>query len=300
MEDDKGLARLFQKRMHKHGYEVDVAHDGEQGLAMLNDRDYDVVAVDHKMPRRTGLEVIQALAARGPLPPTIMITGAGNEKVAVEAIKLGAIDYIIKDTDLRYLDRLPVVIEHALHGKAADKEKSEVKHAVSIGGEQCRQFVELSPDGIFMVIDDRIIYANKAASDILGVTGPDRLIGTEIAKWIHPSSQDAVIGATDDLPEKGSLSPFLEASFMRANGTIVDIEAAAVPLAPDRSVLLVIRDISHRNKAQETAPSTDKQGAAADLAAGMARNFITLLQAVMGGAEQALLSLDLGDYPHTR
>ncbi|MDQ7784872.1 MAG: response regulator [Desulfomonilaceae bacterium] len=114
MEDDKGLARLFQKRMHKHGYEVDVAHDGEQGLAMLDGRTYDFVAVDHKMPRRTGLEVIRTLASRGALPPTVMITGSANEGIAVEALKLGAIDYVIKDADLRYLDLLPHMIERAL------------------------------------------------------------------------------------------------------------------------------------------------------------------------------------------
>ena len=117
LEDDEGLARLFQRHMLKHGYEVDVAHDGEQGLAMLNDRDYDFLAVDHKMPRRTGLEVIQALAARGPLLPTIMITAAGNEDIAVEAMKLGAIDCVIKDADLRYLDLLPLMIKHTLQDR---------------------------------------------------------------------------------------------------------------------------------------------------------------------------------------
>ncbi len=122
MEDDKGLARLFQKRMHKHGFEVDVAHDGEQGLTMLDNGDYDFLAVDHKMPRRTGLEVIQTLATKGHLPPTIMITGAANENVALEAMKLGAIDYIIKDADLRYLDLVPVLIEQALRNKVPTKD----------------------------------------------------------------------------------------------------------------------------------------------------------------------------------
>lgn len=296
MEDDKGLARLFQKRMHKHGYEVDVAHDGEQGLAMLNDRDYDVVAVDHKMPRRTGLEVIQALAARGPLPPTIMITGAGNEEVAVEAIKLGAVDYIIKDTDLRYLDQIPAVIEQAIHRKVKDKDRCGTEPAVPIGDEHCKQFVELSPDAIFMLVNDRIVFANMAAADILGVSCPDGLIGTGITEWIHQSGQDTIIEAMRRVPEKRRPCPILDTAFIRANGTIVDVEATAIPLTSDGSVLLVIRDISRRKKADVVDPSTDRLGAMADLTAGMVRNFSNLLQVLLGRAERALLNLDLGDY----
>src|SRR3954452_14495006 len=114
MEDDTGAARLFQKKLERLGYEVHLARDGEEGLAMYEASSYDVLAVDQRMPVYDGLEVIRILAARGPLLPTIMITGAGDEKVAVEAMKLGAGDYIVKDIDGGYLELLPTVIEQLL------------------------------------------------------------------------------------------------------------------------------------------------------------------------------------------
>ena len=61
-------------------------HDGEEeGLARWLAGPYDVLTTDHDMPRKKGLEIIKDLASKGPLPPTIMITGHGNELVAVEA-----------------------------------------------------------------------------------------------------------------------------------------------------------------------------------------------------------------------
>jgi CheY-like chemotaxis protein len=62
---------------------------------------YDVLAVDHKMPGKNGPQVIRHLESTGALSPTIMITGEGDESVAVEAMKLGATDYIIENVPVR-------------------------------------------------------------------------------------------------------------------------------------------------------------------------------------------------------
>ncbi len=114
MEDNEGLARLFQRKLSRAGYSVHLASDGNQGLAMCERGAYDVLVVDHQMPGKNGLEVIRSLAARGTMPPTIMVTSQGDETVAVEALKLEASDYIIKDVDGGYLNLLPTVIEQAL------------------------------------------------------------------------------------------------------------------------------------------------------------------------------------------
>lgn len=123
MEDDPGLARLIQRRLARAGYVVDLARDGEEGLSMYAAGSYDVVAVDQNMPIHDGLEVIRILASQGPLPPTIMVTGAGNEKIAVEAMKLGARDYVVKDVEGAYLELLPSVIEQVLQQQRLVEEK---------------------------------------------------------------------------------------------------------------------------------------------------------------------------------
>ena len=129
MEDDQGLARLLQKRLEREGYTVEIAHNGEEGIAMLGKAAYDVLLVDYNMPVVGGLEVIRALSSRGALPPTIMITGLGNESVAVEALKLGASDYIVKDIDQGYLELLPIVIEQVIKERriVSEHKKMEVE-----------------------------------------------------------------------------------------------------------------------------------------------------------------------------
>jgi signal transduction histidine kinase/DNA-binding response OmpR family regulator len=130
MEDDAGLARLLQKKLQQAEYEVDIAPDGEQGLDMYEQGTYDVVAVDQNMPIHSGLEVIRIMATRGPLPPMIMVTGTGDEETAVEAMKLGAGDYIVKDVDGGYLELLPTVIEQVLHQRRLAEEKQRAVEAL--------------------------------------------------------------------------------------------------------------------------------------------------------------------------
>jgi signal transduction histidine kinase len=130
MEDDSGVARLFQKKLERLGYKVDLAANGSEGLAMYESGQYDLLAVDQKMPIFDGLQVIRSLAERNCLPPTIMITGAGDEDLAVEAMKLGAGDYIVKDVDGRYFELLPTVIEQLLNRQRLIQERQQALEAV--------------------------------------------------------------------------------------------------------------------------------------------------------------------------
>lgn len=114
MEDDPSVARLIHQHLTDHGFTVDTASDGEQGLALFHAARHDLLLVDHKMPRRDGLDVLRELRKRGSMPPLILISGLGAEEIAVEALKLGALDYVAKDAQARYLQHLPGVIEDAL------------------------------------------------------------------------------------------------------------------------------------------------------------------------------------------
>lgn len=125
MEDDSGMARLAQKRLTKAGFEVTLAANGEEGLALYDPELFDVITVDQHMPVCDGLGVIRRLAERGPLPPLIMVTGTGSEAIAVEAMKMGARDYIIKDVDNYYLELLPTVIQQVWEQCQMEQQKRE-------------------------------------------------------------------------------------------------------------------------------------------------------------------------------
>ena len=74
--------------------------------------------------------MLRTLATRGALPPTIMVTGHGDEAVAVEAMKLGAGDYLVKDVEGRYLTLLPTVVGRVLYQQRLLEEKQQAEAAL--------------------------------------------------------------------------------------------------------------------------------------------------------------------------
>jgi PAS domain S-box-containing protein len=170
IEDDRGVARLVQKRLGRMGYTVDIASDGEEGVAKYTADSYDVVLIDQSLPIYEGLEVLRILGSRGPLPPTIMITGTGDEKVAVEAMKLGTSDYIVKDVEGGYLNLLPSVIEKVLQQRCAVEERQRAEDALRESEEKFRNLAEQSPNMIFINKHGKIVYANEKCAEIMGYT----------------------------------------------------------------------------------------------------------------------------------
>ncbi|MDM8560286.1 PAS domain S-box protein [Candidatus Parabeggiatoa sp. HSG14] len=131
IEDDVVTAARVQMQLDLLGYVVDLAKNGEEGIAKLQDTIYDIVAIDYHLPgSMNGLQVLQNLAENQFNIPAIMITGAGNERIAVEAMKLGAGDYVIKDLDNHYLKLLPSVIECELEKQQLIIEKQQAENAL--------------------------------------------------------------------------------------------------------------------------------------------------------------------------
>jgi two-component system sensor histidine kinase UhpB len=109
---------------HNATWQVEGVVSGEEALRHLAEREaYDVVFLDYSLPGRDGLEVLEEIR-RGEAPPSVvMVTGYGDERVAVEAMKGGAYDYLVKVEG--YLQRLPVVAQRAVERKQAEEELRE-------------------------------------------------------------------------------------------------------------------------------------------------------------------------------
>jgi len=168
IEDDPGLARLVQKRLGKAGYTVDIASDGEAGIAKYHADSYDVVFVDQSLPVYDGLEVIRILGSKGILPPTVMITGTGDERVAVEAMKLGAGDYIVKDTEAGYLELLPSVVEKVLDQRRAVAAKQRAEEALRKSGDKLEKLHDVARRLSACTSEEEVYYlAVDAAKRIL-------------------------------------------------------------------------------------------------------------------------------------
>jgi len=98
-DDEPNLRRVLSAQLSRDGFDVHVAEDGEQALKVLADHHIDVVITDLRMPKLDGMELLKRIVADYADVPVIMITAHGTVHTAVEALKVGAFDYVTKPFD---------------------------------------------------------------------------------------------------------------------------------------------------------------------------------------------------------
>lgn len=103
-EDEANLRTVLQKELERLGYRVQVAPDGEAALRKLEESNVDVLLCDINMPRIDGMEVLRRVHERPNPPEVIMLTGQATVETAIEAMKLGAYDYLTKPYIIAELD----------------------------------------------------------------------------------------------------------------------------------------------------------------------------------------------------
>jgi len=106
VDDEQSLARSAKAFLADHGYEAEVAGTGEQALDLLAALQPDVVFADVRLPGMSGLDLLKRIHAFDPVIPVVMLTAYGSIEGAVEAVKLGAFDYVKKPVDLEELKLL--------------------------------------------------------------------------------------------------------------------------------------------------------------------------------------------------
>lgn len=132
IDDDRGLSRLVQKELGRHGYEVTCAPDADAGYAALQAGEFDVCALDHYMPGREGLDVLPDILALPTPPPVVYVTGAQDGRIAVAALRAGAADYVIKDVSEDFTALLRSAIEDALLRRRLERENDEAQEEVRL------------------------------------------------------------------------------------------------------------------------------------------------------------------------
>ena len=105
-DDDKNLRFSFRTMMKKEGYEVDEACDGPSAIEKVSTGSYDAMVMDVRMPGMSGLEAFSRIRAGNPKLPVIIATAYGTTETAIEAMRLGAYDYILKPFDVEELKRI--------------------------------------------------------------------------------------------------------------------------------------------------------------------------------------------------
>ena len=147
-----------------------------------------------------------------------MVTGNGNEDVAVESLKLGASDYIVKDVEMKYLELLPVVIEQVISKQRLIRERQQMLEQLRESEERYRRLVELSPDGIAIQIDGRIVFINPAGTMLFGASRAEDLTGKSLFDFFRSDRSQTVLEWLKRLEEHGEQVPWVEGKLVRFDG----------------------------------------------------------------------------------
>ena len=113
IEDDAGIAVLITANLEEMGFSVTRAASGSETFAHLKKYTPDLMLLDYSLPDINGKELIETLIKqKTPPPPFIITTGQGDERIAVDMMKLGAMDYLVKD--ILFLEKLPDLVKRVV------------------------------------------------------------------------------------------------------------------------------------------------------------------------------------------
>lgn len=101
VDDEKDFVEMFSLRLTHQGEKVHTAYSGEQALDLLAKTAIDVVILDIRMPGMDGIQTLKAIKTRHPLVEVILLTGHGSTETAVQGMKSGAFDYLMKPADFK-------------------------------------------------------------------------------------------------------------------------------------------------------------------------------------------------------
>ena len=127
VDDDSVMREMVTDLLHAQGYDVENAESGEAALEKVEDHEYACVLTDLQMPGMDGLHLLGALRERYPETPAVMMTGFGSIETAVEAMALGARDFVTKPFDA---DRLQLTIERVLEQRELQEENRRLRAIV--------------------------------------------------------------------------------------------------------------------------------------------------------------------------
>jgi len=234
MEDDEGLARLVQKRLKRQGYQVVIATNGVMGLKLLAKEVFNVAIIDFGMPHKNGLEVLRTLNAEGNMLPTIMLSAQDSLAVAVEAMKLGASDYLIKQADASYLDLLPRILSRLLEKQQLLLDLEKNQRLLNQKTQILQTTLANISQGLCVFDNDsRLLTWNQHFIELVKYPLSYATAGTPLQTFFdhdnankHPSPLENWVGET---PKLQSLEKAYCSEWPLSDGRILEINANPLP-----------------------------------------------------------------------
>ncbi|MGH8323930.1 MAG: response regulator, partial [Steroidobacteraceae bacterium] len=246
VDDSPDDAELAVRALKRGGYDLTYQRvDTPEAMQKaLEQGDWDLVIADYSMPRFNGLAALKMLRDTKLDLPFILVSGTVGEEAAVEAMKCGADDYVLKSS----LARLPLAVERELreHEVRVERNRAEARY---------RSLFDRVPVGVFSVSPEgNVIEANPALVEMLGFGTADSLKRANIAElWLRPEERARLVA----ILEKKSVVKNFEVQMRRPDGSVIWCEQSARAVCDGTGRVThyegVLVDVTVRKLAEEEA-----------------------------------------------
>ena len=209
-----------------------------------------LIVSDFMMPGFSGMEVIELTLQHAPNIPVIILTGSINEETAVECMKAGATDYVIKE----HISRLPFAVKDAIKRKKEEELRTSAERALEESERKFRLIAEKASDLIYRIElypEQKFSYVSPSSTKLTGYTPEDHYANPNLGfELVHPDDREKL----RDLLEHVDRSPVV-LRWIKKNGEVVWAEQLNVPIYDIDGRLIAIegiaRDVTERQKANE-------------------------------------------------
>ena len=257
VEDNDHDRLAFHRAFRKSevNCEITECQRAEQALERLgaDASSFDLVVVDYLLPGMSGLDLCKALWEKRIELPLVILTGKGSEELAVEALKWGVVDYLVKDSGEGYLDLLPVVLTEAVRRYEDRIARKRAEAALRASEERYRTVLEVSPVPIAVYgIEGKVIYVNQAFTRIFGWSR-EEVMGKTI-DYVPAENWPETLRVIDKVLAGENYAGDSSRRYTK-NGDILDV-SISVAAYPDHEgipagIIHVLRDITERKQAEE-------------------------------------------------
>lgn len=238
VDDDRGLLRLIEKALRREGFSSATASSGQEAIVWLSQHQADLMLLDLKLQDIEGKDLINHLISIGRLVPFVIITGQGDERAAVDVMKRGALDYLVKDVN--FLEFVPTVVRRALQ-QVEQKEKLAATEAALQKNRELLEAVVETTSSLIVVADadGRIVLFNRACEELTGYKRQE-VIGKSVDDLLLPHDWAQVLKAEGGPRAAASLQEPHEHPWVIKSGQqrLIEWRCTLLPGAGQRSWLL--------------------------------------------------------------
>lgn len=288
VEDEPAHVTLVQRAFRKERpRDVIVACSSVAATWKQMEQDqFDAAVVDYSLPDATGLSLLEEVKRRGLDLPVIMVTGHGDEPTAVQAMKLGAADYIVKTEN--YARTLPLVVHKAIETKRLERELAAAEARYRLLFEQAQDAIGIIDDHL------RFLELNPKCAELSGYTKAE-LLDLSVLSLLRPEAVEPAQRLFEQLKRNGTLR-IPECQMIQKQGGSVFVEVTAVALGGG-TYQFIARDVTEQKHLQQELFEMQKMDSIGKLASGIAHDFNNLLGAILGYA--SLLKVEFSpDHPY--